>query len=734
MTRSRIVWLVAIVAILSIVSMAHAQSFMTRHVRQGSLSGEAQSLGRLAAAQSLNFDVVLPLRHQPELENFLQQLYDPTSPSYRHFLTPQEFTARFGPSQEDFDALVRFAKANGLTVVGGSRDSLDLQLTGSVASIEKAFHVTLRVYQHPMEGRTYFAPDREPSVDLPFALWHVSGLDNYSIPRPASLHRNVLEKSNDATGSCPGGTYCGSDMRAAYYGATSLTGAGQNLGLLEYAGYDIADVNTYFKNAKQTLKVPITGVSTDGTSLKCVEPKCDDTEQVLDITQAVSMAPGLTGLYVFVGNTDTALLGSMSTYTPLVAEIGSSWTWEPSDPSIDDPYFQKFAAQGQNYFQAAGDSGAYTATSSYVYPGNDAYVTVVGGTDLQVTGPGGAWSSETAWVDGGGGVYTPDAIPIPTWQQLSGVITSANKGSTTLRNSPDVSAEANFDFYVCSDQSGCGGGWGGTSFAAPMWAGYMALVNQQALTNGNPLLGFINPAIYQLAVGSGYGAAFHDVTSGNNGEPATAGYDLATGLGSPNGTGLIEALAGAGATPSFTLSASPNSLSLTQGSTATSAVTVTPVNGFTGSVTLSASGLPSGVTASFSPSAATTTSTLTLRASATATTGTVTATIQGTSGALTSPTTLGLTVNPETTGAAAVTIKPASLAWGAVKVGTTAAARAVTLTNSGTATLTISGIITTGDFAQKIVAASCGSSLAPKKPARFKSPSRRPRKVRVPEP
>jgi subtilase family serine protease len=693
------------------VCQAQPQPLLTRHVREVARTGQAQSVSRLSSTQFIRFDIVLPLRHQPELDNFLQELYDPSSPSYRHFLSPQEFTARFGPSQEDYDALIHFAKVNGFTVLGGSRDAMDVQVKGSVAEIERALHVTIGVYQHPRENRTFYAPDREPSVDLPFHLWHISGLDNYSTPRPASMRRNTGVKSNVVKGSCPGNTYCGSDMRAAYYGGAALTGAGQTVGLLEYYGYDIADVNTYFTNANQTRNVTVTGVSTDGSSVNCLSAQgCNDTEQILDITQAVSMAPGLKGLYVFVGNTDTAILGSMSTHTPLVGQIGSSWTWEPSDPATDDPYFKKFAAQGQNYFQAAGDSGAYTTTSSYVYPGNDAFVTVVGGTDLTVAAAGGAWSSETVWSDGGGGVYTPDAIPIPSWQQLSGVITTANNGSTTLRNSPDVSAESNYDFYVCSNQSGCAGGWGGTSFAAPMWAGYMALINQQAVANGNPMLGFINPALYQIGVGSGYSAAFHDTKSGSNGEPSTTGYDLASGWGSPNGVGLITALAGTGGSSDFSLSAAPSSLIVAQGNKVTSTATVSVLNGFSGSVSLSASGLPSGVTAAFSPNPASSTSTLTLAASATAATGTATITIKGVSGSITHTTTVSLTVNASS-GGATVTLSPTSLTWGRFTVGTTTTARAVNVKNTGTATLNISNVATSGDFAQTVIAASCGSTL-----------------------
>ncbi|HUM03826.1 MAG TPA: protease pro-enzyme activation domain-containing protein [Terriglobales bacterium] len=534
--------LVAVVSILSALSQAQSTSLMTRHTRDVVVSAQAQSVGRLPATQALQIDVVLALRHAAELDNFLQELYDPSSPSYRHFVTVKEFTERFGPSQEDYDAVVRYAKANGLAVMGGSRDGMDVQLKGTVAAIERAFHVTMGVYQHPTESRTFYAPDREPKADLPFALWHISGLDNYSIPRPLVKHKAVGVQPAVVKGSCPGGYYCGSDMRAAYYGQSTLTGAGQYVGLFQFAGYNMADVNTYFRNTGQTLSVPITGISTDGTSVNCIYPGCDDAEQTLDITQAVSMAPGLAGLFVFVGSSETAILSSMSTHTPLAAQMSASWVWTPADPGACDPYFKKFAAQGQNFFAASGDWKDYRR-SPYAFPPEDAYVTSVGGTNLQVQSAGGPWVSETGWADAGGGI-SPDGIPIPTWQQLAGVINSQNQGSTTLRNAPDIAGESNFDYYVCYDQSGCSGGWGGTSFAAPMWAGFMALVNQQSVANGNPPLGFLNPILYPLALGSGYSSLFHDITSGSNGYPAVAGYDMVTGWGSPIGPALIAALAG----------------------------------------------------------------------------------------------------------------------------------------------------------------------------------------------
>jgi kumamolisin len=552
---------IAIITMLVVSSAAQAQpqELMTRHVRDAVLSGRAQYRGRLPASQSLRFDAVLALRHQPELEDFLEELYDPASPSYQHYVTVKEFTGRFGPSQGDYEAVVGFAKANGLEIMGGSRDAMDVQLRGTVSAVERAFHITMGLYQHPTENRAFYAPDREPTVDLPFQLWHISGLDNYSIPHPLVRHRDVAGNS-EVSGSCPGGYYCGSDMRVAYYGGTALTGAGQTLGLFEFAGYNIADVNQYFKTVGQPDNVPVVGISTDGTSLTCVyrSTGCDDVEQTLDITQAISMAPGLTGLYFYVGSTDTAILSAMSTNKPLNAQLSSSWAWVPADPTTDDPYFEKFAAQGQSFFQASGDAGAYDYYNSpYVFPADDDYVIAVGGTDLLTASAGGAWASETAWNYSAGGI-SPDDIKIPSWQKPKGVITTENAGSKTLRNYPDVAAEANFDFYVCGDGA-CGAGLGGTSFAAPMWAGYMALMNQQAVVNGYPALGFINSTIYKLGVGSGYASEFHDVTSGSNdcyGQTpywtAGVGYDLVTGWGSPNGAGLINTLAGSSSvTPEF---------------------------------------------------------------------------------------------------------------------------------------------------------------------------------------
>ena len=409
--------------------------------------------------------------------------------------------------------MVHLVKANGFTVTGGSRDGMNVLIKGPVSAIESAFHVSMMRYRHPSENRIFYGPDREPTTSLSFSLWHVSGLDNYSIPHPMLVKKSDYAKahgmsadavvSHATTGSGPSASFLGSDMRAAYVTGTTLTGAGQNLGLLEYLGTDLADLNTYYKNVKQTNTVPITLLSTDGTSTSCVDSRaggrCDDTEQTLDMTQALGMAPGLASLVMYVGSTDTAIIAAMTTHNPLPTTIGCSWGWTPADPSTLDPYFKRMSAQGQNFFAASGDSSTWSRRNE-AWPADDANVVSVGGTDLVTASAGGAWKSETAWVDSGGGISpAPEKIPIPSWQKLSGVINSSNKGSTTLRNGPDVSANADFTFFTCADQTAClANEYVAPALPRPWAASYTRIV---LVSEGEPRVSVLNPTIYIPGIG-----------------------------------------------------------------------------------------------------------------------------------------------------------------------------------------------------------------------------------------
>jgi uncharacterized membrane protein len=738
--------------------IGHAQQSLQtlhNHVRHQVTAGQTPLVADLDPKQPMNLSIVLPLRNQTELTSLLQRLYDPSSPDFRHFLSVDEFTERFGPTASDYQAAVSFAKASGFTVTRTAANRLVVAISGTVDQVNSAFHVKMNVYRHPAENRTFYSPDREPSLTLSVPVAHIAGMNNFSLPHPA-LTAPQGQALASVSGSGPGGSYLASDMRAAYYGGTTLDGNGQAVALLELSGYNLSDVDSTFSNAGQSYNVAINNVLLDGaTGLPDGDSGNGPAEVVLDIVQAIGMAPGLSQVRVYIGQgvDDANILNAIASEN-IAKQISSSWMWNPDDPKTDDPFFQEFAAQGQSFFSASGDYGAWDASvSPFFYPSEDQYVTAVGGTHLTTTGAAGAWASETAWNslgDGSGGGISPDSIAIPGWQ--SGVANSANGGSATLRNVPDVSMEGDFDNYVCSLGS-CSGGWAGTSFAAPRWAGFLALVNEQAVEAGtapNGGVGFLNPSLYTLAEGSPYSSDFHDITSGNNDtsqQPvwfsAVSGYDLVTGWGSATGQHLIDDLAGqqlpgfwilgapatvplnqggsstttinvtdaggftgrvnlavasplpSGVTaswgtnptsgssaltltasstapnstttlmitgtsgnltantyvtvsihaPGFLLSASPTGLGLNQGSSVISTVTVTPQYGFTGSVNLSLSGLPSGVTAAFSPSSTTGTSTLTLTANSTASGGNSTLTITGTSGNLTQTSTLTLSIH-----------------------------------------------------------------------------------------
>jgi kumamolisin len=717
MVRRIGLFLLAIVTTMSIATIqSQAQTVLTRHVRDVVQNGKAQFIGPLPASQVMSLDIVLPLRNQAGLESLLQQLYDPTSASYRKFLTVAEFTERFGPTQQDYDSVVNWARANGLTVTGSAPNRMNVHVTGTVENIQSAFHVSMNSYQHPTENRAFFSADREPTVSLPISLWRVAGLDNYSIPHPAGLSRNANANAQPraTTGSGPSESFLGSDMRAAYYGGT-LTGAGQSLGLLEYYGTDLADLTAYFTNTKQTNNVPITLLSTDGTSTSCVDTRaggdCDDTEQTLDMTQAIGMAPGLSSLVMYVGSSDAAIFNAMATHNPLNSQLSSSWTWYPADPNTDNPYFEEFATQGQNLFQAAGDGGKWTTSgsASEIFPADDVYVTSVGGTDLNTGSAGGPWSSETSWSDSGGGI-SPHDYAIPSWQTAAAA--GCNSCSKTYRNGPDVSANANFTFYVCADQTTCTANeYGGTSFAAPMWAGYLALVNQQAALNGATKgVGFINPSLYTIGMGSSYNSDFHDITSGSNGYSATTGYDLATGWGSPNGSGLINALGGPpSTTPSFSLSASPGAVSVVQGSSGSSTITSTVANGFDSAVALTASGQPTGVTVGFSPTSITGsgTSTVTFTVASGTATGTYPITITGTGGSLVETTTVSLTVTAPAAAAFTISVSPTSGSLAQGQSGYVVVTTAVSGGFNSAITLSATGLPSgvTGSFSPNPIAA-----------------------------
>jgi hypothetical protein len=525
-----------------------------------------QPVGNLPSSQRLNLVIGLPLRNSQALDQFLEQLYDPASTIFHQYLTPEQFTERFGPTEEDYQAVIAFAQRNHLTITATSANRLVLNVSGSVADIQQAFHVTMRSYRHPTENREFYAPDVEPTVDPALPVADVSGLNNYELPHPKNLLVRPLNKTGNVSpksGSGPSGTYMGNDFRAAYAPGVSLTGSGQMLGLLEFDGYYSNDIASYESQAGLT-NVPLQNTLLNNVSgvpgYSGISGAVDEVS--LDIEMAISMAPGLAKVVVFEGGEPITVLNAMVASNG-VKSLSSSWGWGGGPSTTMDSIFQEMAAQGQSFFNAAGDDDAFTIGANSANgvdnpsldnaPSSSPYIMQVGGTTLTTTGPGGAWSSETVW-NWGGGTGTSGGVSsyytIPTWQ--TNVSMANNGGSTVYRNIPDVALTAD-NVYVIYD-NGSSGDFGGTSCAAPLWAAFTALANQQAALSGKPSVGFINPAVYAIGASAGYSTDFHDITTGNNtwsDSPANyyavAGYDLCTGWGTPNGQNLINAFAPSGA-------------------------------------------------------------------------------------------------------------------------------------------------------------------------------------------
>ena len=362
---------------------------MHHHVRQEVTESRAALMGRLADDTQMHLSVILPLRNQAALNGLLQRLYDRSSPDYHHFLTVAQFTEQFGPTEDDYAAVATYLRSHGLKVEAAPANRLIVPLSGSAAQVNAAFNLQLKTYQHPTENRTFFSPDREPSMRLNVPVWHIAGLDNFSKPRHF-MHRKMAGEAAPLAmnGSGPGTSYLGSDMRAAYYGGTTLDGTGQAVGLLEFGGYDMTDVTLTFSNAGQTTNVPINNVLLDGAT-GGPEGPYGDGEQVLDIVQAIGMAPGLSQVRVYIGSglDDAHILNSMASEN-IAKQLSCSWGWLPADPAADDVFFEEMAAQGQSFFAASGDDGAFDAAiSPFFYPAEDQYVTTVGGTHLTTSGP-----------------------------------------------------------------------------------------------------------------------------------------------------------------------------------------------------------------------------------------------------------------------------------------------------------------------------------------------------------
>ncbi|MFE5580435.1 protease pro-enzyme activation domain-containing protein [Kitasatospora sp. NPDC056531] len=515
----------------------------------------SEKKGDVPAEQQISVAVSLKLRNADALDRFLTAVTTPGSPQFGAYLTPEQFSAQFGPAQQDVEKVKAYLTAQGLTVGDVSANRQVVNAHGTAAQISQAFGTHESSYVDPQLQRAFFANDGAASIpaDLATVVQGVSGLDNHAV------RKTHLAKPNAVTPSAATATPSGMSP-AQYTGAYNLNktgadGTGTTVALWEFDGYKSSDLTTY--DSQFGLTGPaVSTVSVDGANYDSA-PGQGQGEVELDSEIVRGAAPKATQLIYEAPNNDQ---GEIDMANKIVADnkasvISISWgSCEPDTTAASmtavDNAFKQAAAQGISIFSASGDDGSRDCTRSTSgstvkavdFPASSPHQTGVGGTNLKVTSSN-TYSSESAWSTAGGGVST--VFSKPSWQTGTGV-------NGTMRTVPDVASNADpqsgFSIYTA-------GAWqvyGGTSAAAPLWSGYAAQFNQKAKAASQPVLGEASPRLYSVANSSNYGSTFHDVTTGANQDfSAKAGYDQVTGWGSPVADALTTALLGgsSGTTP-----------------------------------------------------------------------------------------------------------------------------------------------------------------------------------------
>jgi kumamolisin len=463
-----------------------------------------------------------------------------------------EFAARHGANTAEIDLVRQFAMENKLTVTEVSAARRTVKLEGTAADLCRAFDVRLDCYEH--EGHKYRA--RTGGIKIPAELAGsveaVLGLDDRPQARP---HFRVRGDQSPRVAASPAVSYTPLQVAQLYRFPAGADGAGQTIGILELGGgYRAADIKNYFSSLG--IKEPVVvSVSVDKAKNKPTNSDSADGEVCLDIEIAGAVAPAAKIVVYFAPNTAQGFQDALTTAVHDTANkpsvISISWgaaesNWTGQAMTAFDSAAQDAAALGVTICAASGDDGSsdrVTDGANHVdFPSSSPHILACGGTSLQSAG--GNITSETVWNGGaqggaGGGGFS-NQFPLPDWQASARIKPPAGGG----RGVPDVAGNADpqTGYNVLVDGKSLV--FGGTSAVAPLWSGLIALLNQKL---GKPL-GLLQPALYGLPKTA---AAFQDITTGSNGAfTAAPGWDAATGLGSPSGARLLQALTAAGSTTS----------------------------------------------------------------------------------------------------------------------------------------------------------------------------------------
>jgi uncharacterized protein (TIGR03437 family) len=598
-------------------------------------------LGRVTPSLDMP-DITLGLApsasQQADLDKLLAQQQTPGSPNYHHWLTPEEYAQRFGVSDADLNKITQWLQQQGLRVNSVARGRGWIAISGTAAQVEAAFQT--EIHNYVLDGETRFANASEPSVPAAFGslVRGIRGLNNFRMkPRLRPLSAT---KPNYTSGQ--GDHYIAPDDLATIYDITPLYNAGINgtgqkiaiAGQIEVNLSDIQQFRSKFNlpaNDPQMVLVP--GSANPGSDAA----SGDLAESDLDLEWAGAVARNSSLIFVYSSDVMTSLQYAIDQNLAPVVSI-SYGGCEPETPPSEYRAFVAWAqqanAQGITWFAASGDDGAADCNDAQNpglavdLPGSVPEVTSVGGTEY-VEGAGTYWTisntangasalsyiPETTWNDSvedgepsasGGGASI--LFPKPSWQTAPGV------PADNARDVPDISlnASADHDGHLIYT-SGSVQVYGGTSVAAPSFAGLAALLNQHLGSSG---VGNINPKLYALAQSNP--SIFHDVTTGDNivtvscphrqadcgatavGYSAGAGYDQTTGLGSVDAYKLIMDSNGGNVTPPATpltnLTLLSNLSTVATNDVVYLMAAVTATNGTTpsGSISFSIGGTPLG--------------------------------------------------------------------------------------------------------------------------------------------
>jgi kumamolisin len=456
----------------------------------------------------------------------------PTPAEANRTFTRQEYSARFGAAEEDFEAVRRFADEHHL--VPGPADSgrRSMVVSGRLADLSQAFGADLAVYGDP-SGESYrgFLGTLNLPVGLRGVITGVFGLD-----------QRAQAQTQFRIGAAPSVQYTPVQIAEHYDFPAGVDGTGECIALVELGGgYRTTDLADYFSALGLAAPTVVT-VSVDGGTNSPGTASGPDVEVMLDIEMAAAVAPGATVAVYFAPNTDQGFIDAVSTAVhddtnrPSVVSIswgGPESTWTSQAMNEMESAFTAGGSMGVTVTVASGDNGSTDGVSDGLqhvdFPASAPHALGCGGTSL----PG---TTEVVWNSpgggaGGGGVSVQ--FPLPSYQAGAGVPVSANPGGQAGRGVPDVAGDADPGTGYSVRVDGQDIVVGGTSAVAPLWAGLVARLNHAL---GAPV-GFVHARIYAAPT------SFHDITSGNNGAyQAGPGWDPCTGLGSPDGAAILAAL------------------------------------------------------------------------------------------------------------------------------------------------------------------------------------------------